>query len=155
MTQDDVFEKLKNYFETRSAARWALGLLKPGVEIGLVIGNQIDCAIFNKDSGPCVEKREAQNPSFVFHVKPESIETLANSKSDDISEVGINIFTEIISGNIRVEIKSGLKEILNGGYFEVLKSGGQKLSSFLTTQGAMSMMKLIAFIDKMKNSRSS
>ena len=155
MTQEEVFESLKNYFETRPAPRWALGLLKPGTELGLVIGNQIDCAIFNKGGIPSVEKREAINPSFIFHMKPETIETLANSKSDDLGEIGVNIFTEIISGNIRVEIKSNLKEILNEGYLEILKGGGQKLKNYLTTQGSMSLMKILAFIDKMKNSRPS
>ena len=66
MKQEAVFDNLKNYFETRSAMKWALGLLKPGVEIGLVIGSQIDCAIFYKDGAPVVERREAKDPNFVF-----------------------------------------------------------------------------------------
>ncbi len=153
MNQEQVFESLKNYFETRPAARWALGLLKPGTELGIVIGNQIDCAIFNKGGLPTVERREAINPSFIFHMKPETIETLANSKSDDIGEIGVSIFTEIVTGNIRVEIKGSLKAILNDGYLEILKGGGQKLKDFISTQSSIGLMKVLTFIDKMKNSK--
>ena len=117
--------------------------------------NQIECAILYLDGQPRVERREAKNPSFVFYTEPETIETLINSKSDDIAEVGINIFTEILTGNIRVEIKSSWREILHNGYFEIFKSGGHKLTGVLATQGALSMMKVLAFIDKMKNSKPS
>ncbi len=153
MKQEEVFDNLKNYFETRTAIKRALGLLKPGVEVGLVIGNQIDCAIFCKDGAPSVEWREAKDPSFVFHMKPETIETLVKSKSEDITEISLNLFTEIITGNIRVEVKSNIKDIFSGDHLGALKASGQKVSSFITTHGAMNMMKVFAFIDKIKNSR--
>lgn len=154
VTQNEVFENLKNYFETRPAPRWALGFLKPGTEIGLVIGKQIECAIFNRGGIPTVEKREAQSPNFIFHMKPETIEILANSKSDDVAEIGMNIFTEIITGDIRVEMKGSMKEIMNAGYLDILKAGGQKFTDFLSTQSSMGLMKVLSFIDKIKNSRS-
>ena len=151
MTHDEVFESLKNYFETRPVARWALGLLKPGTEIGLVIGNQIECAIFNRSGVPAVERREAKNAHFVFHMKPETIAILDKSKSEDFGEICVSVITEILTGDIRVEMKGTMKEIMDDGYLEILKAGGVKLSDFMKTQSSIGLMKALAFIDKMKN----
>lgn len=153
MNQEEVFEKLKNYIETRPAARWALGLLKPGVEFGIVIGGQLNCAVFNKSGIPTVEMREANDPCFLFFLEPETVETLAKSPSNDMSEIAKNIFTEVLSGHIRFELRKNLADIFAGGYREIAREGSEKITGFLTTQGMLGFMKLAAIVEKLKNKK--
>ena len=153
MNQEEVFESLKNYIETRPATRWALGLLKPGAEFGIVIGGQINCAIFNSGGLPAVEKREAKDPVFIFFLEPETVETLAKSPASDIPEIAKNIFTQVLSGHIRFEMRKNISDIFAGAYLDMARESGEKVTGFLTTQGMMGFMKLAAIIEKIKNKK--
>lgn len=153
MNQEEVFENLKNYIETRPAPRFALGLLKPGVEFGIVIGGQLNCAVFVKDNSPIVEMREAKDPSFIFFLEPETVETLSKSATDDVMMVAKNIFTEIVSGHIRFEMRKNISEIFSNNYLDLAKENGEKASSYLTTQGMLGFMKIAAMIEKLKNKK--
>ena len=51
------FLTLKNFFETRSSVEKALHLLENDVEIGIVIGESIECALTVRDGKPQLERR--------------------------------------------------------------------------------------------------
>jgi hypothetical protein len=153
VNQEEVFENLKNYIETRPAPRFAIGILKPSIEFGIVIGGQLNCAVLSKDGSALVEKREANDPSFIFFLEPETVETLAKSATDDVMVVAKNIFTEIVSGHIRIEKRKNISEIFSNNYLDMAKENGEKVSSYLTTQGMLGFMKIAAMIEKLKNNK--
>lgn len=147
---DDVFNSLKEYFETKAAPRIAISCLKPGVEIGVIISSQVDCAIINSGGLPVVEKRMAVNPDFLFHIEAETLQTLAQLSGDDVAEVGISVFKELLAGHLKVEFKSNIWSILSNGYLDMIKTGGKTFADHIAAFGFTNLLKLSAMIEKLK-----
>lgn len=133
MSAEDAFNTLKSYFEQRPAARQALRVLREGVEIGISIGGIIDCALFQKDGQPIVERRAANNPDIVFSIRPESIYVLNNQPCHDVGDMGVAILKEMLAGNISARITGNVLDIIRNGYLELLKEGGSQVSKILNT----------------------
>lgn len=150
MSAQDAFETLKTFFETRQSARQALSSVKEGVEIGVVIGDTVDCALFRKGSAPVVEQRPAQNPDVVFHIKPESVYVLSHQTKDEIADVGVNVFKEILAGNIQIRVPGRFTSILTNGYLDMLRKGGAPVTAFLARHGLGSVPKIVSTIKGMK-----
>src|SRR4051812_9196064 len=121
MTAQDAFHTLKNYFENRPAARQVLSCLKPGVEIGVNIGEQVECALFAKDGLVVVVERSAQNPDFAFSIKPESVYVLNNQPSEDLPDIAMAITKEMLAGNISVRFTGSMSNVAKNGYLDILK----------------------------------
>lgn len=150
MSADEAYLKLKNYFETRPAARTALSALREDVEIGLTIGGMVDCALFQKDGQPQVERRLAQNPDLIFHIRPESVDVLSSQPTDDVGDIGINVLKEILAGNIQVKMVGSFFSIVSNGYLEIMKKGGKNFSAFLATKGFSSFGKITSAIKNLR-----
>jgi hypothetical protein len=151
MSAQDAFQTLKNYFENRVASRQVIGCLKPGVEIGINIGDQIDCALFAKDGLVVVEERAAQSPDFIFSIRPESVYVLNNQPSEDVPDIAIAVLKEMLAGNISVRFLGNLGAIAKNGYMDILKLGGSRVMSFLTMHGMIGVSTLMSSIKKMRN----
>ena len=78
MTPDEAFLLLKIFFTERKASRSALGKLREKVEIGIVIGGIVECALFRQGSEVVVEKRAALKPDFLFKLEPQTVTILAH-----------------------------------------------------------------------------
>ncbi len=150
MSADDAFMKLKDYFESRPAAKTALGALREGVEIGLNIGGIVDCALYQKAGQPFVERRAAVNPDLVFNIRPESIDVLCGQLSDDIADIGIAVFKEILAGSIQINLVGSFLNFIRNGYLEIIKRGGARFSTYLATVGFTTFGKITAAIKKMR-----
>lgn len=151
MSADESFLTLKTFFETRNAARQALGALDESVEIGIVIGEMVDCALFRRGSDPVVERRAARNPDVVFHIKPESVIVLNDRTKDEIGDIGINILKEVLAGNIRVSIPGSILNLARRGYVEMISRGGPPVAAFLARHGISSVPKIVNAIKRMKS----
>lgn len=151
MSAEESFLTLKTFFESRSAAKQAMATISEGVEIGVVIGGSVECAIFRKGEEPVVEARPAATPDVVFYIRPESIDILATQTQDDISDIGIGIFKEILAGNIQIKVPGKIWNLLSRGYLEMLKRGGAPVLSFLTERGLTSFAKIVDTIKSFKS----
>lgn len=150
MTAEDSFQTLKNFFESRNASRQAMKAIKEGVEIGIVIGDLVDCALFRSGEQPVVEKRPAKDPDVIFHIRPESVEVLNTRTKDEIGDIGVNILREVLAGNISIKLPGRFLNLLSRGYLDMIKQGGAPVMSFLATHGLASVAKITAAIRKMK-----
>lgn len=151
MTAQDSFQTLKSFFESREAARQAMAAIKENVEIGIVIGGSVDCALFRRGDQPVVEQRPARNPDVIFHIIPESVEILSSKTKDQIGDIGVGVLKEILSGNIRVEVPGRLWNLMSNGYLDMIKKGGAPVTAFLARHGFSNVSKIFSTIKKLRN----
>lgn len=150
MSADEAFQTLKTFFESRQAARSALGAIADDVEIGIVIGETVECALFRKGPQPKVEARAAQSPDVIFYIQPESIYALANNSRDDLGDIGVNTLREILAGNIKIKVHGKLWNILNRGYLDMVRKGGAPVTRFLAQHGLASVPKIVKAIKRLR-----
>lgn len=151
MNAETSFATLKNFFETRQAAKQALRALREGTEIGIVIGGAVECALFRRDEKPLIEARAAQNPDVVFHIRPETVDMLNSQTKDEIGDIGINVLKEILAGNIQIKVPGKFMNLLSRGYLDIIKQGGAPVGAFLARHGLASVSKIVSAIKQMKS----
>jgi hypothetical protein len=98
-----------------------------------------------------VEKRPAKDPDVIFHILPESVETLNTRTKDEIGDIGVNILREVLAGNITIKVPGRFMNLLSRGYLDMIKQGGAPVMSFLAHHGLASIAKITAAIRKMKS----
>jgi hypothetical protein len=146
MTVDSSFEILCLFFRERRAPRSALAAMREGVEIGIQIGGQLDCAVFRRDNEIFVERRKAIHPDFIFSLNPETVVVLAEQTTDDIGNIGLAIFKEMLAGSVHVKMPGGLFSVLRNGYLEVVATGGPAVAAYLAQVGLNSPARIIRFL---------
>lgn len=146
----DAFSQLKTFFSLGKASREALRHLREGVEIGIVIGGTVTCALFRQGDAIIVERREARNPDFVFSLQPETVSVLANQTKDEIGDVGLAVIKEMLAGDIRVQMPGGLFSVLRGGYVDVVLSGGAPVMKMLSQMGLGSPAKILGLFKNLR-----
>lgn len=154
MTADDAFLLLNQFFQDRQAPRRALAALREGVEIGIEIGSkrspEVVCAVFRQGSEVRVERRSPEKPDFIFSLSPETVSILANETRDDIGEIGLSIFKEMLVGSVAVRMPGGLLSVMRNGYLEVVASGGPRVAAFLAQVGLSSPTRVIDFLKRLR-----
>lgn len=154
MTPENAFDQLKKFFTESRAARKALGNLREKVEIGIVIGDIVPCAVFRQGSEIRVEKRDAVKPDFVFSIQPETVVILAqyldDPAKDEIGEIGLGIIKEMLGGNIQVQMPGSMLSALRGGYIDVISAGGAPVAKMLGQVGFSSPAKILGFFKNLK-----
>jgi hypothetical protein len=154
MTANDAFHLLKQFFLDREAPKRALASLKEGTEIGLEIGSksspELVCAVFRQGEQVFIERRAPERPDFVFSLSPETVSILANQTADDIGEIGINLFKEVLIGSVSIRMPGGLLSVVKNGYFEVVASGGPRVAAFLAEAGLGSPMRVLHFLKRLR-----
>lgn len=150
MSEDETFDALKSYLENEDVARRALRHLKEGVELAVVIGERVEAAVGFRDSGVYVERRPANSPDVVFHIVPESVYVLKNTRVHDVGDFGIAVFKEILAGNVRVKFPGSMINFTRHGYLNILKEGGQKVWDFLAEKGFTGLMKIQKLLKKLR-----
>ena len=146
MTVDDSYEVLFQFFRERRAPKRALAALREGVEIGIEIGGQLECAVFRREDDIFVERREAIRPAFIFSLRPETVIVLAQQTADDVGEIGLAIFKEMLAGSVQVKMPGGLFSVLRNGYLEVVATGGPAVAAYLAQAGLNSPARVIRFL---------
>ncbi len=132
MYDQQAFDKLKNFFESHSASLAAAKLLKPNVDVGVVINQHNECAFFKDTAGkPHFERRRAEDPDVIFYLTPEAVESLVHGPHGTISEVAVNVTKNYLAGTIKVKIAGPLPNLIIRGYMDILRAGAQGLFSKL------------------------
>ena len=150
MSATDSFSKLKSFLETQPASQKALRHLKPGVQIGIIIGHQIHCALYHVDKKPIFEQQQAKSPDVIFYIKPESVDILCKQPAEDVGEFGIEVLKEYLSGGVRIQIPGSLWAITKNGYLGMIAEGGQTLMKFLASHGIHNITKVLSTIRELK-----
>lgn len=127
-----------------------MNAIKEGVEIGIVIGETVDCALFRKGEEPVIEKRPAVKPDVVFYIKPESVYVLNSQAKDEIGEIGVSVLKEVLAGNISIKVPGKILNLLSRGYLDMLRQGGAPVMAFLARHGLTNITKITSAIKKMK-----
>lgn len=128
MSAENSFQTLKLFFETRRAPEQALRYLNPAVEIGILIGDSVECALFTQNGKPKLEARPAQNADFIFSIKPETVVVLAERTRDEIGDIAGNVLKEMLAGNVSLRLISSPLKLLKNGYLEMIRLAGSNLS---------------------------
>jgi hypothetical protein len=149
MTDQQAFEELKKFFETRSVCEEAADSLRQSVEIGFNIG-ALECAFFKVDNKPQLEQRSAKNPDVIFTMAPEAVESLVKDPSNDIAELGINIVKSYLNKKIKIQVKGSMIALLTNGYLGVIKAGGMSFAKFLGSYGISGLSKIKEVIQNMR-----
>ncbi len=151
MPTQTTFTKLKEFLEEKPASQKAAKHLKKNIEVGVVIGNQIECAFFQRDAKPVLEERPAKNPDVVFYLKPESVEILCKNSGDDVGEFGIAVLKEYMAGGVRIKVPGSVIAITMNGYLGIMKEGGSTFMKFLAMHGVSSLSKIATIVKNLKS----
>ena len=144
------FLTLKNFFESRASVAQALRLLESGVEIGVVIGDSIDCALAVRDGKPQLERRPARSPDVTFSIRPETVELLSERTQDDLGDIGVNLMKEMLAGNVSMRVDANVLDLLRRGYLRVATAGGPAVYAFLDRHGLTNVSGIVSTIKKMR-----
>jgi hypothetical protein len=125
-------------------------LLESGVEIGVVIGDSIDCALTIRDGKPQLERRPARSPDLTFSVRPETVELLNDKTKDDLGDIAVNIMKEMLAGNVSMRVEANVLDLLRRGYLRVATSGGPAVQAFIARHGLASVSDIMSAIKKMR-----
>ncbi|MGE3973640.1 MAG: hypothetical protein AB7F59_03850 [Bdellovibrionales bacterium] len=151
MPAPTTFEKLKAFLESKPASQKSVKHLKKNVEVGVVIGNQIECAYFHRDGQPVLEERPAQKPDVIFYLKPETVEILCQHPGEDVGEFGIAVLKEYMAGGVRIKVPGSVLSITMNGYLGIVKEGGATFMKFLAMHGVSSLSKIASIVKNLKS----
>lgn len=151
MSELSAFERLKNFLETKPASQKAVKHLRNGVEIGLVIGHQIECAYFHENGIPKLEKRPAKNPDVIFFIKPETVDILTEHPGEDVGDFGISVLKEYLAGGVRIKAPGNILGLTMNGYLGIMKEGGPTFGKFLASKGVTGLSKAFSAIKNLRD----
>ncbi len=141
MTDQQAFEELKKFFETRSACEVAADSLRQSVQIGIIVGN-LSCVFFKDGNKPQFEQRPATDPDVIFTLNSTAVQSLVSNPSNDIAELGINIAKSYLNKNIKIKVTGSMIALLTNGYLGVIKAGGISFAKFLGSYGISGLGKI-------------
>lgn len=150
MSENEMFLLTKKFIEEKPACKEALMELKNGISLEISLEDRIDTHCFYKDGKAHLEMGKALRSDVRFVVNAESVRRLANAPCDNLAQTGIEISREVLAGNIKLQITSSAKNILTNGYLNIMKKAGPEFFSFLAEYGLKNILKIIAYIKKMK-----
>lgn len=151
---NESFGDLKAYFESKGFCREALSLLKKGVEIGIILEDSTQCALYCTSGKVFLESRPAENPDVVFTLKLAAIRTICQSPAEDVGDFAVLVLKQIKDGLISLKITGGFFSIATNGYISIIKLGGKKMWDFLAAYGLSNIFKITGLIKDLINKKS-
>lgn len=148
MNQEQTFQSLKAYVETDPVLSKAFGPIHVGTEIGLTLGQSMQCAIKRSAEGLILENRPADKPDIVVWLKPESVFVLKNQKIDAVPDLAIALFKEFLAGHLQVKLRTQAFALNQKGYMQALKEGGAKLKDVAQNYSMTGIAKTYEWIQK-------
>ncbi len=149
-TANEYFDKCKSFLEEKPASFKLMSYLDSKVEIGIFIGNTIECTYFKQGKDPKFELRSARKPDVVFRFSPEGIDALLKSNGEDLSDLVADVAKLYLAGGVKVSLAAPIPQLLIRGYVRVLKESHAKLLTILKDRG-LDSLKIPAIIQKLKS----
>lgn len=144
------FLMLKAFLESRAAIAKAILLLDPDVEIGIVIGDSVECALLVQNGRPVLEHRAARSPDLVFSIQPETVELLSERTKDDLGEIAVNVMKEMVAGHLAVRVEANVLDLLRRGYTRVVRDAGPVVGEFIARHGLANVSDIVSTFKKMR-----
>ena len=139
-------------FRNLKLKKSSLKKLKKNKEISIIIGDNLNCAVYQSSGVPKVEQRAAVDPDVEFRIKPSSVDVITSNEGSDIGELGILVIKEVIAGQVQIKVPGSLFSIMKNGYLDIIRLGGSRFLGFLAQHGLSSFSKITSTIKKLKNS---
>ena len=152
MTQEMYFEKIKEFLETKPASQKLISYLNTSAEIGILIGNNLECSYFKQDSKPKLEKRAPKSPDVIFHFSPEAAETLLKTEASDLGDLVVDVVKLYLAGAVKIQLPGAIPLLLFRGYVQILKASHAQLLGLLKDRG-LDNLKILGLIQKLKSQK--
>lgn len=149
-TATSYFEKSKTFLEEKPASYKLMSYLDSKVEIGIFIGNTIECSYFKQEGQPRLELRSAHKPDVEFRFTPEAIDSLLKSKGDDLGDLVSDVAKLYLAGGVKVSLTASIPQLIFRGYVRVLKESHAKLLAILKDRG-LDNLKIPSIIQRIKS----
>lgn len=150
MTLDMQFENIQKFLETKPASKTLMSYLDSKAEIGIVIGNTLECSYFKQDGQPKFEKRKPHSPDVVFHFTPEATETLLKTNGNELSDLVADVAKLYLAGSVKIRLPGSLPALLIRGYARIIKSCHAQLLALLKDHG-VNNLKILSLFEKLKS----
>lgn len=152
MTQEMYFEKVKEFLETKPASLRLMNYLSANAEIGIVIGNSLECSYFKQNNVVKLEKKSLKKPDVVFQFSPEAIETLLKTSGSELSDLVVDVVKLYLSGSVKIRIPQALPVLLFRGYVQVLKASRKQLLELLKDHG-INNLSIVSLIQRLRSEK--
>ncbi len=150
MSYEVTYNAFRELIREQPCFNEALALLKKGREIRILLDGQHECALFYSQSAAQLEYRKAQDPDIEFHVSTEAIRSMQGLKALNMAQLGIIVVKQILAGNAKVHVVSGVLSVMRGGYFKIIQSAGPEFMGHLAQYGFKNIAKLQSLISSLK-----
>lgn len=152
MTSDTYFEQTQKFLETKPACKKLMSYLNDSSEIGIVIGNNIDCTYFKQQGAPKFERKSAKSPDVILELSPEAIDSILKSPGEDLGELVADIAKLYLASLIKIKFTAPIPLLLIRGYLQVLKASHAQLLLLLKDRG-LGNLTIPSIIQKLKSLR--
>lgn len=152
MTQEMYFEKIKEFLEEKPASQKLMGYLSSGAEIGISIGNNLECSYFKQGNAVTFESQAPKKPDVVFHFTPEAAETLLKTEANDLASLVSDVAKLYLAGAVKIHLPGALPVLLFRGYVQILKASRGQLLELLKDHG-LGNLKILSIIQKLKSQK--
>jgi hypothetical protein len=150
MTESQIFLMTQNFIETKPAVALALKELKMGTSLSLNLEDREDCHCFFDQKSVQLKPGKGENSDVLFKINAEAVRRLSSLPCETLSETGIEIVREVLTGNIKIQLLSKPQNILTNGYLKIITAAGPDFLNFLAQHGLKNIFKIISFIKSMK-----
>ncbi len=144
------FEKIQNFLETKPASHKLMSYLNSSAEIGIKIGNNLDCSYFKQDGKAKLEKRTPKSPDVVFNFTPEAAETLLKTEGIDLGDLVVDVVKLYLAGVVSIHLAGSIPLLLFRGYVQILKASRAQLLVLLKDRG-LGNLSILSLIQKLKS----
>ncbi len=147
---NSIAQKLGTFMTANEACKQAAQNLGRGVEIGILIGGQTECAFFKSVDGAGFELRKAKNPDVIFHMSPAAVDVLCSQTGKTLGEIGVEVLKQYLAREVRIQVAGGFLGIMKNGYLGIIKDAGIPFAKFLAEHGVSNLAKIPDIIKKLR-----
>lgn len=138
MDPSKLFESLSSFFAS-SLTQKASQPLRAGVELSIIVNNELNFALVRNAHCLSVENREAFKPDITFYLGESVPSLLSDFHSEKTGELGLFILRLMTEKDESKKIKAKVHingfQMFRNGYFSILALGGAPVMSFLAKKG--------------------
>ena len=143
-------QKLGNFMTSNEACIQAAKSLGNGVEIGILIEGELECAFYKSVNSAGFETRKAKDPDVIFQLNLTAIDVLCTLVEKNLGELGIEVLKQYLNGNVQIRVTGGFLGVMKNGYLSIVKDAGLPFAKFMAEHGVSNLSKIPELIKKLK-----
>lgn len=150
MEQKKLVNDLIHFLSHEKACHEALSCLNSKAEISILIAQTVEIRVVYDGQKVFAEEKKALAPDFIFYASPSAVSVLIQESDLTPAQLGIKLFKQILSRDIKVAMPSSIFQVTRKGYFKMLTVGGVELLSELKQYNLASLPKIIEALKKLR-----